>query len=62
MLFGTELIIHTAHEFPTANESFLQLGAVFDAHDELRRKVARIRYANGEQEIVNSSAARVIAT
>ncbi len=48
LLFGTELIIHTAHEFPTANESFLRLGAVFDAHDELGREVARIRYANGD--------------
>ena len=51
LLFGTELIIHTAHEFPTANESFLRLVAVFDAWDELRAKVARIRYANGEQGI-----------
>ncbi len=51
LLFGTELIIHTAHEFPTANESFLRLVAVFDAWDDLRKKVARIRYANGEQGI-----------
>lgn len=51
ILFGTELIIHTAHEFPTANESFLRLVAVFDAWDDLRKKVARIRYANGEQGI-----------
>lgn len=51
ILFGTDLIIHTAHEFPTANESFLRLVAVFDAWDDLRKKVARIRYANGEQGI-----------
>lgn len=51
ILFGTELIIHTAHEFPTANESFLRLVAVFDAWDDLRKRVARIRYANGEQGI-----------
>lgn len=51
LLFGTELIIHTAHEFPTANESFLRLVAVFDAWDDLRKRVARIRYANGEQGI-----------
>ena len=30
ILFGERLIIHTAHEFPTANESFLRLVAVFD--------------------------------
>jgi hypothetical protein len=51
ILFGEKLIIHTAHEFPTANESFLRLVAVFEAWDDLRRKVARIRYANGEQGI-----------
>jgi hypothetical protein len=51
ILFGEELIIHTAHEFPTANESFLRLVAVFEAWDDLRSKVARIRYANGEQGI-----------
>jgi len=51
LLFGTQLIIHTAHEFPTANESFLRLVAVFENWDDLRKKVARIRYANGEQGI-----------
>lgn len=51
LLFGERLIIHTAHEFPTANECFLRLVGVFEAWDDLRRKVARIRYANGEQGI-----------
>lgn len=51
VLFGEQLLIHTAHEFPTANESFLRLVAVFEAWDDLRKLVARIRYANGEQGI-----------
>lgn len=51
ILFGERLIIHTAHEFPTANESFLRLVAVFENYDDLRRRVERIRYANGEQGI-----------
>ena len=51
ILYGERLIIHTAHEFPTANESFLRLVSVFEAWDDLRSKVARIRYANGEQGI-----------
>lgn len=51
ILYGERLIIHTAHEFPTANESFLRLVSVFEAWDDLRCKVARIRYANGEQGI-----------
>lgn len=51
ILHGERLIIHTAHEFPTANECFLRLVNVFEAWDDLRKKVARIRYANGEQGI-----------
>lgn len=51
ILFGEQLIIHTAHEFPTANESFLRLVAVFENYDDLRKRVLRIRYANGEQGI-----------
>lgn len=51
VLFGERLIIHTAHEFPTANESFLRLVSVFENWDDLRKRVARIRYANGEQGI-----------
>jgi hypothetical protein len=51
ILYGEELIIATAHEFPTANESFLRLVSVFEAWDDLRGKVARVRYANGEQGI-----------
>jgi hypothetical protein len=37
ILFGERLIIHTAHEFPTANESFLRMVAVFENWDDLRR-------------------------
>lgn len=51
ILFGERLIIHTAHDFSTANESFLRLVEVFENWDDLRSKVARIRYANGEQGI-----------
>lgn len=51
ILFNEQLQIHTAHEFPTANESFLRLVSVFENWDDLRKKVARIRYANGEQGI-----------
>jgi hypothetical protein len=46
-----ELQIATAHEFPTANESFLRLVAWIEGCDELRRKVLRVRYANGEQGV-----------
>jgi hypothetical protein len=59
VLFGERLIIHTAHEFATANESFLRLVAVFEAHDDLRKRVARVRYANGEQGIELLNGARL---
>lgn len=51
ILFGERLLIHTAHEFPTANESFLRLVAIFENYDDLRRKVKHIYYANGAQSI-----------
>jgi len=58
-LFGERLILHTAHEFQTANEDFLRLVAIFEAFDDLRKKVARIRYANGEQGIEYVNGARI---
>lgn len=45
------LILHSAHEFKAANESFLRIAALIDGSDDLRRRVAHIRYANGEQGI-----------
>ena len=50
-VFGERLQIHTAHEFPTANEAFLRMVNVIDANPDLSRKVQKIRYANGEQGI-----------
>lgn len=54
---GEELQIATAHEFPTANEAFLRLVAYIEGADDLRSRVARIRYANGEQgvELLNGN-------
>ena len=51
VLFGERLQIHTAHEFPTANEAFIRMADIWTNWDDLRRRVARIRYANGEQGI-----------
>jgi hypothetical protein len=60
VLFGEQLIIHTAHEFPTANESFLRLWAVFDAWDDLRKLVARPLFGNGSQAIEMRNGARLL--
>src|SRR5262245_2035144 len=51
LLFGERLQIHTAHEFPTCNEAFLRMAAIWTTCDDLRKRVGRIRYANGEQGI-----------
>lgn len=51
ILFGEKLIIHTAHQFDTANESFLRLVGIFENWDDLRQRVGHIRYANGAQAI-----------
>ena len=60
ILFGERLIIHSAHEFPTANEAFLRLVGVFENWDDLRRKVKHIYYANGAQSIELFSGQRLL--
>jgi len=59
-LFGEQLIVHTAHEFPTANESFLRLEAVFQNWDDLRSKVLTVTYGNGAQKIEMRNGARIL--
>lgn len=60
ILFGEQLQIHTAHEFQTANESFLRLVALFENWDDLRSKVRRILYGNGTQSINLLSGQRIL--
>lgn len=54
-LFGASImaepIIHTAHEYPTANKAFLRIEPYFLNFDELRRGVKKVRYAHGDQGI-----------
>lgn len=50
-LFGERLLLHTAHEFKTAQEAFLRVKALVDNTDDLRKKVARIRTSHGEEGI-----------
>lgn len=54
------LQIHTAHVFPTANESFLRMCAVIEGSRDLSRKVRNIRYANGEQGITLRNGVRLL--
>lgn len=60
LLLRGERIIHTSQELQTSVNAFMRLVGMFEAHDDLRRRVARIRYANGEQgiEMLNGGSIR----
>lgn len=50
LLLDERLIIYTAHEFPTANEIFLRLWALFRDWDDLGKELAREpKRAHGDQ-------------
>ena len=63
LLFGEELILHSAHLVPTALEAFLRIKAYFENFDDLGKKVRRIREANGEQgiEMMNGQRLKFVA-
>jgi hypothetical protein len=50
-LFGERLILHSAHEFKTAQEGFRRVLALFENTDALRRRVAKVRTSHGEEGI-----------
>ena len=52
-----EAIVHTAHEVPTAKNAFERLEARFQANRDLRVKVSKFRYGNGDQAIELKSGA-----
>jgi hypothetical protein len=58
-IYAEELQLHTAHEFKTANEHFMRMAALVEGAPDLYRKVARIRYASGEQGIELKNGARL---
>jgi hypothetical protein len=63
MLFGDRLIIHTAHQFKTAAESFIRLDEIIGAHDDLSRRVKRVVRSHGDEgfEFLNGSRIRFLA-
>jgi hypothetical protein len=50
-LFGEQLILHSAHEFKTAQEGFRRVLSLFENTDDLRRRVRRVRTSHGEEGI-----------
>lgn len=62
-LFGSRLLIHSAHEFKTAAEGFRRVRSVIDNCDDLRRKVKKVTEAHGEEgiELLNGARLRFMA-
>lgn len=50
-LLGEKLIMHSAHEYKTAQEAFLRIKTLVEGSDDLRRRVHRVHQANGEEGI-----------
>ncbi len=59
-LFGSNLVIWTAHLFPTTMEAFRDLKRIIDSNDHLRRRVKRISEANGEESFELVSGQRLL--
>jgi hypothetical protein len=50
-LFGERLIMHSAHLFKTAKQSFDRIVEIIDNSDWLRRRVKHVKRARGDEEI-----------
>jgi len=60
MLFGDKLVIHTAHEFKTARESFRRLDQMIEGSYALSRRVKRVIRAHGEEGFEFHNGARIL--
>ena len=58
-LFGEQLILHSAHEFKTAQEAFRRVLQLVQNTPDLDREVARVRTAHGEEGIELKTGARL---
>lgn len=59
LLFGSRLVMWTAHELKTAKEAFRRVEDLFANSDDLRRRVKRVIHTNGEEGIELLSGARL---
>lgn len=62
-LFGEKLILHSAHEFKTAQEAFRRILALVENTDELRKRCKKPRTSHGEEgiELLNGNRLRFVA-
>jgi hypothetical protein len=51
LIFGEQLIIHSAHEVKTALEAFRRVRSYFDNYDDLRKRVKAIHTGAGREQI-----------
>lgn len=58
-LFEEQLILHSAHEFKTAQEAFRRVLFHVENNDALRKRVKRIRTSHGEEGIELTTGARL---
>jgi phage terminase large subunit-like protein len=58
-LFGEQLILHSAHEFKTAQEAFRRVLALIQNTPDLDKLVSRVRTSHGEEGIELRSGARL---
>ena len=58
-LLGENLILHTAHQYKTAQEAYRRIADIVTNYDWFRRKVKRIVRTNGEEAIELTSGARL---
>jgi hypothetical protein len=58
-LFEAQLILHSAHLFPTAQEAFRRLDGLIDGAPSLRRQVHKVSNSHGSEGIELKSGARI---
>ena len=58
-LFDEQLILHSAHEFKTAQEAFRRVLSLVENTGHLRKRVARVRTSHGEEGIELTTGARL---
>lgn len=55
-----EWIVHTAHEIPTAKSAHRRLADYLEGHRDLRRRVRRVGYGNGDRSIELTNGAIIV--
>jgi hypothetical protein len=62
-LFGSRLILHSAHEFKTAVEGFRRILWLIDNCDDLRKRVKKVTNSHGDEgiELLNGARLRFMA-